>query len=146
MARFLRGPGPAVVTAARSVPGVTYGRPPAVTVAGLRRSGQTGNGESPRGRIAPARRTRPSRLTPVAGARQRAQYDPGRQAHGALRAPLKPVQKVVTGRTGASDSLTVRSSASPWPGSAQRDGANLGAYWARPERPLQKRSRIGGLR
>ena len=32
MARFLRGPGTAVVTAARSVPGVPYGRPPAVFV------------------------------------------------------------------------------------------------------------------
>jgi hypothetical protein len=29
-------------------------RPPAVAAIGLRRSGRTGNGESPRGRIAPA--------------------------------------------------------------------------------------------
>jgi hypothetical protein len=34
------------------VPGVAIGRPPAVAVIGLRRSGRTGNGEGPRGRVA----------------------------------------------------------------------------------------------
>src|SRR5690349_14714833 len=38
----------------RAVPGVTLAGPPAVAVIGLRRSGRTGNGEDPRGRIAPA--------------------------------------------------------------------------------------------
>ena len=92
MARFLRGPRPGGRDGGqlmRAVPGVTRARPPAVAVIGLRRSGRTGNGESPRGRIAPACRARPlnSHLMPVRG--QRAQDYPRRQAHGALRAPLK---------------------------------------------------------
>jgi hypothetical protein len=53
----------------RAVPGVTRARPPAVAVIGLRRSGRTGNGESPRGRIAPAYQAGPlsSHPMPVRG-------------------------------------------------------------------------------
>ena len=53
----------------RAVPGVTRARPSAVAAIGLRRSGRTGNGESPRGRIAPARQPGPpsSRPIPVRG-------------------------------------------------------------------------------
>jgi hypothetical protein len=43
-----------------AVPGVTHARPPAVAVFGLRRSGRTGNGDSPCGRVAPA--CQPGRL------------------------------------------------------------------------------------
>jgi hypothetical protein len=40
-------------------------RPPAVAVLGLRQGGRTGNGESPRGRIAPARQPGPLSLRPM---------------------------------------------------------------------------------
>ena len=52
----MRGLRPVGVTAAGWC-GPTRGqacRPPAVAVVGLRRSGRTGNGESPRGRVVPA--------------------------------------------------------------------------------------------
>ena len=69
----------------RVVHGVTLARPPAVAVVGLRRSGRTGNGENPCGRIAPAYPARAAQFTPEAGARHRAQDDPGHG--GARRAP-----------------------------------------------------------
>ena len=72
----------------RAVPGVTLGRPPAVAVIGLRRSGRTGNGEIPAGASRPPARPGPQ-FTPESGARQHAQDDPHHEAHGALRAPLK---------------------------------------------------------
>jgi hypothetical protein len=72
-------------------------RPPAVAVAGLRRSGRTGNGESPCGRIAPAKQPKPLspyRFRCAAGAlRTRRAAKPG-----ALRAPLMLVKKFLTPR------------------------------------------------
>ncbi len=56
MTQVRREPRPAAVTAASwcgPVPGVTRARPPAVAVIGLRRSGRTGNGESPAGASRP---------------------------------------------------------------------------------------------
>ena len=77
------------------VPGVTRARPPAVAVIGLRRSGRTGNGESPCGLIAPA--CQPGRsVTPDSGSPQRARDYLRRQAPGALRAPLMLVKKLLT--------------------------------------------------
>jgi hypothetical protein len=64
MARFPRGRGLGGRDCdefVRAVPGVSVGRPPAVAVTGLRRSGRTGNNESPCGRFAPARQARPLR-------------------------------------------------------------------------------------
>jgi hypothetical protein len=96
MARFPRGPRPVGVTAASSAwvcAGVTLGRPPAVAVVGLRRSGRTGNGENPRGRVVPACQawSLSSHPIPVRGAR----LGPSRtvSARGALRAPLKTYGK-----------------------------------------------------
>ena len=70
-------------------------RPPAVAVIGLRRSGRTGNGESPRGRIAPA--CQPGLLSshpiPV---RDSAPRLPAPPAPGALRAPLIEVKIIIT--------------------------------------------------
>jgi hypothetical protein len=72
MVRLLRVPQPVSVTAAsgvRAMPGVTLGRPPAVAVIGLRRSGRTGNGEGPlrahRARLPPGSLS--SHLIPVHG-------------------------------------------------------------------------------
>jgi len=70
------------------VPGVTVGQPPAVTGIGLRRSGRTGNGDSP---LRADRARLPAwadRLIPVSGAWPRGQCHSRRQAPGALRAPL----------------------------------------------------------
>ena len=47
MAWVLRGRWLTAANWVRAVPGVTLARPPAVAVVGLRRSGRTGNGESP---------------------------------------------------------------------------------------------------
>ena len=98
MARFLRGPCPVGVTAASwcgRCPGSRLRRPPAVAVIGLRRSGRTGNGESPRGRIAPARQAGSlyPRPIPVPGSATRAAAPPG-----ARRAPraLEDVEIVIT--------------------------------------------------
>jgi hypothetical protein len=77
---------------ARAVPGVTRARPPAVAVIGLRRSGRTGNDESPCGRVAPACQPGPLGSYPIPVTAVR----PGlsrRQAHGALCAPLKTYGK-----------------------------------------------------
>jgi hypothetical protein len=71
---------------------VTRARPPAVAVIGLRRSGRTGNGESPRGRSAPACQPGRSVHTRFRGMAVRRDY-PRRQAHGALCAPLKTYRK-----------------------------------------------------
>ena len=90
-ARGLARPRPVGVTAASwcgPVPGVTRARPPAVAVTGLRWSGRTGNGEGSRGRIAPA--CQPGRSVHARSRCAAARPgQPRRQAHGALRAPLK---------------------------------------------------------
>jgi hypothetical protein len=97
MARLLRGRArrarrrPAGVGSIRVAPA----RPPAVAVVGLRRSGRTGKDETPRGRIAPARRGPALDSRPRAGAWLLAQEVPRRQAHGAL----EDVKKVITGLT-----------------------------------------------
>jgi hypothetical protein len=91
---------PVVVVAASwcgPVPGAAVGRPPAVAVIGLRRSGRVGNGESPCGCMA-RRQAWTHRFTPDAGARWRAQDDPCRHGRGALRAPLMLVKKLLTPR------------------------------------------------
>jgi hypothetical protein len=53
MARVLDRPRPVSVTVVRAVPGIALDRPPGVAVLGLRRSGRTGNGESPAGASRP---------------------------------------------------------------------------------------------
>jgi hypothetical protein len=84
-------PRPMGVTAASwcgPVPGVTRARPPAVAVFGLRRSGRTGNGESPYGRIAPACQPGPLSSHPIL-VHSGAPRTTGAARRGALRAPLK---------------------------------------------------------
>jgi hypothetical protein len=70
------------------------GRPPAVAVIGLRRSGRTGNSDGPAGASRPPA-WRAAQSTSDSGARLRP-VPPRREAHGALRAPLIVVEKVVT--------------------------------------------------
>jgi hypothetical protein len=110
------------------VPGVTCARPPAVAVIGLRRSGRTGNGESPprahRARL-PARA---AQFTPDSGPRQRARDHSRRKAHGALRAPLKTYRKFsrVGGRQGRTSIVRSQGVGRVGRGRQGRQGVGMG--------------------
>ncbi len=103
----------------RAVPADDTGRAAAAVRASAKASEPRPTDVAPRGRWRPPFQHPADDLTPGIAARHRAQLGPRRQAHGALRAPLKPQRKFSRGSGGPGQASSAASSVGcPVPGEA----------------------------